>query len=93
MTLTNSAGEAQELEYDAVNLTKGGPVVAITINNVQLKEGSNLISLITNNTDNPTGVAGSGTYEGTAPMIDRIAVDTEAVVTWDGTKGLPKDNG
>lgn len=93
MTLTNSAGEAQELEYAAVDLTKGGPVVAITINNVQLKEGSNLISLITNNTDNPTGVAGSGTYEGTAPMIDRIAVDTEAVVTWDGTKGLPKDNG
>ena len=93
MTLTNSAGEAQELEYDAVNLTKGGPVAAITINNVQLKEGSNLISLITNNTDNPTGVAGSGTYEGTAPMIDRISVETEAVVTWDGTKGLPKDNG
>lgn len=93
MTLTNSAGEAQELEYAAVNLTKGGPVVAITINNVQLKEGSNLISLITNNTDNPTGVAGSGTYEGTAPMIDRISVETEAVVTWDGAKGLPKDNG
>lgn len=93
MTLTNSAGEQQELSYSAVSLEKGGPVVGITIQNVQLKQGENVISLITDNDDNPTGVAGSGTYEGTAPMIDRISLTTEAVVIWDAAKGMPWDNG
>lgn len=93
MTLTNSAGENQVLEYAATDLVEGGAVVGITISNVQLKEGSNVISLITDNDDNPTGVAGSGTYKGTAPMIDKITINSEAVVTWDGVKGLPKDNG
>lgn len=91
MTLVNSDGETT-LDYAPVRLVNGGPVVGITIENVQLKEGSNLISLITDNEDNPTGVAGSGTYQGTAPMIDRIELETTAVVIWDGSMGLPKDN-
>lgn len=91
--LINSANEnGVELDYEAVDLKDGGPVTCITINNVQLTQGSNTISLVTANSANPTGVEGSGTYKGTAPMIDCIEVETTAVVIWDGTKGLPKQN-
>lgn len=91
--LINSGNEnGVELNYEAVDLKDGAPVTCITINNVRLKQGSNIISLITANSSNPTGVEGSGTYKGTAPMIDCIEVETTAVVIWDGTKGLPKQN-
>ena len=91
--LINSAnGDGAELSYEAVNLVADAEVTCITINNVQLKQGSNIISLITANSANPTGVEGSGTYKGTAPMIDCIEVETTSVVIWDGTKGLPKQN-
>lgn len=91
--LINSANEeGAELDYAAVQMVKDGPVVCITISGVQLKEGANVISLVTANSSNPTGVEGSGTYQGTAPMIDCIEIETSAVVTWDGVKGLPKDN-
>ncbi len=89
--LTNSAAREEELDYPAVELVKGAAVTCVTINNVPLKEGANVISLVTANSDNPAG-EGAGTYQGTAPMIDCITVETDAVVTWDGTKGLPKQN-
>lgn len=93
MKLINSANEnGIELEYQAVDMVAEAPVTCITIGNVHLTQGANVISLITANSANPTGVEGSGTYKGTAPMIDCIEIETTAVVTWDGVKGLPKQN-
>ena len=91
--LINSANEVgAELDYAAVNLVAGAEVTCITISNVALRQGANTISLVTANSANPTGVEGAGTYKGTAPMIDCIEVETDAVVIWDGVKGLPKKN-
>lgn len=91
--LINSTNESGvELEYQAVDMKADDPVTCITISDVQLTQGANVISLITANSANPTGVEGSGTYKGTAPMIDCIELETTAVVIWDGVKGLPKQN-
>ncbi len=80
-------GEA--LAYPAVALPSGGTFAdAIVIEHVKLKEGANLIRLVTNNSVNPMG-EGMGTYQGTAPMVDCIRLDTEAVVIWDANERLP----
>lgn len=80
-------GEA--LAYPAVALPSGGTFAdSIVIEHVKLKEGANLIRLVTNNSVNPMG-EGMGTYQGTAPMVDCIRLDTEAVVIWDANERLP----
>ncbi len=80
------------LSYDAVNMTSGMQYDdVIVINNVHLNKGANTIKLITSNSTNPAG-EGMGTYRGTAPTVDCIKITTDAVITWDETKGLPKDN-
>lgn len=61
----------------------------IVIHNVSLKQGANLIQLVTNNNRNPLG-EGGGTYEASAPMIDCVKITTSAVLTWDENYGLPK---
>ena len=61
---------------------------SIVIEHVKLKEGANLIRVITNNNVNPMG-EGMGTYQGTAPMVDCIRLETEAVVIWDANERLP----
>lgn len=89
--LINADGETK-LSYAETSLVSGGAVVGITIQNVQLTEGANTISLITHklgDSDKPAG----GTYETYAPMVDRITLETEAVVIWDGAKGMPWNNG
>ena len=88
--VTNSKGE-KSLDYAAVTLENRGPVVGIKIEGVQLAKGENVISLIVHklgDADKPAG----GTYETYAPMVDRITIDTTAVVIWDGSKGMPWDN-
>jgi len=54
---------------------------------VSLKQGENLIQLKTTNND-----ALGGTLTATAPIIDCIRVETQAVVMWDGNYGLPMSN-
>lgn len=77
------------LAYPALSLPTGGKFAdSIVIEHVKLKEGANLIRLVTNNNVNPMG-EGMGTYQGTAPMVDCIRLDTEAVVIWDANEHLP----
>ena len=53
--------------------------------NLTLKKGQNLVQLITKNS---VGMEGS-TLEAAAPIVDAIKIDTEAVLQWDHTMGLP----
>lgn len=77
------------LDFAPVMVENGGAFTdGIVINNVSLAEGANTIRLVTSNSVNPMG-EGVGTYQGTAPMVDCIKLTTSAVVTWDGTQGLP----
>lgn len=57
------------------------------IGKVALKAGENLIQVKTINHEEL-----GGTLTATAPIIDCIRVETEAVVTWDGAWGLPMSN-
>lgn len=54
--------------------------------NLSLAKGSNIISLVTSNT-NP--IAGT-TIEADAPLVDCLKITTSAVVIWDGVFSLPK---
>ena len=54
--------------------------------NVQLKEGSNIISLMTNNTDQLAGT----TMTSAAPLVDCLKIQTSAVLDWAAKVGLPK---
>lgn len=53
--------------------------------NISLMKGSNIISLVTSNT-NP--IAGT-TIEADAPLVDCLKITTSAVVIWDGVFSLP----
>lgn len=80
-------GEA--MPYDAISLPSGGKFAdSIVVKGVTLAEGANLIEVVTNNSVNPMG-EGMGTYQGTAPMVDCIKVDTTAVLIWDANHQLP----
>lgn len=57
------------------------------IGTVTLQKGANLIQFKTTNND-----ALGGTLTATAPIIDCVKVETEAVVIWDGNYGLPMSN-
>ena len=81
----------QKLTYNDVTLENKGPVVGIEIANVQLAEGENVIKLVVHKLGDDDKPAG-GTYETFAPMVDRITLETSAVVIWDGAKGMPWDN-
>lgn len=70
----------------SISFVNGAEFTALTFTGVSLKEGENIIQLITNNDVNP---AGGGTYEGTAPMVDCIKITTSAVLMWDENYGLP----
>ena len=48
----------------------------------------NHIKLLTNNSVN---YVGSGTIAATAPVVDYIKFKTDAVLIWDGSKGLPME--
>lgn len=81
-------GETPDYGTIALDATQG--FAAHITMEVTLHEGANLIQLVTDNNVNPVG---SGTYNGTAPMVDCIDITTEAVVTWDGVHDLPvQDN-
>ena len=80
-------GEA--VDFSSVSLPSGGKFEdAIVVKNVTLVKGANVIELVTNNSVNPMG-EGMGTYQGTAPMVDCIKLDTTAVVIWDANHQLP----
>ena len=53
--------------------------------NLTLKEGANVIQLITENSDGYTGT----TMVAHAPLVDAIKIETTAVVTWDENYGVP----
>lgn len=79
----------QNQSYSKVTLANNNTFTdAITISNVSLKKGANLIQLKVNNSKRPMGDA--STYAATAPMIDCIKITTTAVVIWDAVNGLPK---
>ncbi len=80
-------GEA--VDFSSVSLPSGDKFEdAIVVKNVTLVKGANVIELVTNNSVNPMG-EGMGTYQGTAPMVDCIKLDTTAVVIWDANHQLP----
>ncbi len=58
-----------------------------SLGSIHLNKGENLIQVKTINQD-----ALGGTLTATAPIIDCIHLETEAVVTWDGAYGLPMSN-
>lgn len=77
------------LDYDDIVLTlpdgeQQSQFADFDISGVTLKKDANLVQLKTANND-----ALGGTLTATAPIIDCIKITTSAVVTWDGTKGLP----
>ena len=57
----------------------------IKISGVSLKEGENLIQLVTNNNNAVSGT----TFKANAPIVDCIKLTTTAVVIWDENHGLP----
>lgn len=78
------------LEYSRISLPTGAPFSdALSFSGVTLEEGANLIELVTNNNVNPEG-EGMGTYQATAPILDCIKINTDAVLIWDANYGLPK---
>ncbi len=56
--------------------------------NVTLKQGANLIRLVTKNSVPMDGT----TLEAAAPIVDCIKLETEGVVIWDANRGLPASN-
>lgn len=80
------------LQYSAITLTMAegsqqGFFEDFVIGTVALRQGENLIQVKTINHEEL-----GGTLTATAPIIDCIRVETEAVVTWDGAYGLPMSN-
>lgn len=56
--------------------------------NVKLDKGQNRIQIFVNN-DEPTE---GTTMTGIAPLVDCLKITTEAVLSWDASRGLPKKN-
>ncbi len=56
--------------------------------NLTLKQGRNLIRLVTKNSVPMEGT----TLEAAAPIVDCVKVETEGVVIWDANRGLPASN-
>ena len=82
----------EAISYSPVSLklvenSQQGVFADYSIGKVHLKEGANLIRLKTINSE-PLG----GTLTATAPIIDALKLETDAVVIWDGNYGLPKTN-
>lgn len=80
------------LQYQAIALTMAdgsqqGLFEDCLIGTVTLRKGENLIQVKTINREEL-----GGTLTATAPIIDCIRLETEAVVTWDGAYGLPMNN-
>lgn len=71
----------------SITVTKGGNFSDYEIGNINLKKGANVIRLSVVNSlqDGTTAV-----MTAVAPMIDCVKLTTEGVLTWDGTKDLPK---
>lgn len=55
---------------------------------VSLVEGFNIVTLTVMN---QTPMPGT-TFESQGPLVDCIKITTEAVLSWDASLGLPKDN-
>ena len=96
MTLTPDIYEisvnGEPLQYKDISLTMAegsqqGTFEDYLVGTVHLNKGENLIQLKTVNHE-----ALGGTLTATAPIIDSIRVETEAVVIWDGAFGLPMKN-
>ncbi len=60
----------------------------VIMQNAHLLEGENTLVLRVNNN---TSIQGT-TYQAVGPMVDCVKIETEAVLTWDETKGLPAKN-
>lgn len=56
--------------------------------NVTLKEGANRLQVVVQNSDPMQGT----TLKAAAPMVDALKISTSAVLTWDASKDLPRDN-
>ena len=73
--------------YPNISVVNGAAFAdSIVISGVSLSAGHNYIALKTNNSVNPVG---SGTYSGTAPIVDCVKITTTAVLIWDGKYNLP----
>ena len=74
----------EPIAYAAISLklaenAQQGTFADYTLGKVHLKEGANLIQLKTTNSE-----ALGGTLTATAPIIDALKLETDAVVIWDG---------
>lgn len=56
--------------------------------NLSLKEGANVIRLVTENNDSYSGT----TMVAHAPLVDAVKVETSGVVIWDGNHDVPMQN-
>lgn len=71
------------IEADSQGITACGDLIKIS--GVSLKQGANLIQLMTNNTNSVAGT----TFKAYAPIVDCVKLTTSAVVIWDENQGEP----
>lgn len=74
-------------EFDAVHFVADCPNFRtyVIAEGVSLKEGANLVKLITENNESYPG----STMSAHAPLVDCLKIDTDAVLTWDENFGVP----
>lgn len=76
-------------EFDAVLYVADCPNFRTYLvgRNVHLKQGANLVRLVTENNESYPG----STMTAHAPLVDCIKVETDAVLTWDENFGVPAE--
>lgn len=74
-------------EFDAVNFVADCPNFRtyVIAEGVSLKEGANLVKLVTENNESYPG----STMTAHAPLVDCLRIDTDAVLIWDENYGVP----
>lgn len=78
LSLAPDAGLESKIPFETFVLVEGA----------HIQKGANTLVLRVNNN---TSIQGT-TYQAVGPMVDCVKIETEAVLTWDETKGLPAKN-
>lgn len=83
----------EPLDYNDITIVSTGDEKAqfrlfVVAENAAIKEGANIIQLVTTN-----DIATQGTtFKSIAPLVDCVQIETTAILYWDETKGLPAAN-